>query len=134
MSLLCLFMYDVSFSQSCVSIGYDENGNRTQLTVDNCGAEKDIIKKDIRLMMPEKEYADGFDVYPNPTDGIINVKTNAGNELLSRYELYNVKGLLLNKSEFQNEVTIDIGNQPAGVYLLKIISGDDMCSDIIVKL
>ena len=71
-------------------------------------------------------------VYPNPSEGLISIRNN--NIGLSVYKIYNVKGLLICKDEFVDATTINIADQPAGVYLLKIISGEDECSKIIVKL
>lgn len=135
----CCLIYDGLFAQSCISVKYDANGNRMQLMIDDCGIKKDIIKKEmIRTeisengVIDELEYEDDVLLYPNPSEGIVNLKTNV--ELLSQYEIYNVKGLLICGGEFLDTATIDIRNQPAGVYLLKVICGESVCSKIIVKL
>ena len=50
------------------------------------------------------------------------------------YELFDISGILVLKNElFDAETEVDIGKMPAGVYLLKIINGDDVMSKMILK-
>lgn len=135
----CYLVYDESFAQSCISVRYDANGNRTQLMIDDCDIKKEIIKKDmIRTEMSENGTVDEFKyeedilVYPNPSEGIVSLKMKS--ELLSQYEIYNVKGLLICRGKFLDATTIDIRNQPAGVYLLRVVSGDEVSGRIVVKI
>ena len=133
--LLCQVNYDISFAQSCISMSYDSNGNRTHVSIDRCAIKKEIIKKDmIRNEMSEDEIEMHLSVYPNPNEGRVNVKMEAYGGILSRYEMYDVKGLLVCKGNFTDEVTINIENQRAGIYLLRIIGGENVFSKIILKL
>lgn len=136
MALLCHLICDVSCAQSCVSIKYDDNGNRVQLVVDDCGKKIDVKGKDmIRTGLSEKKYGDEVLIFPNPSKDIVNVKIDAVNiGLLSRYEMYNVNGVLIDKNVFQREIAIDVRNHPSGVYLLKVTNGDDVWSKVVVKL
>jgi len=55
-------------------------------------------------------------VFPNPTNGIINIQLNNGNAITSTV-LYSVTGQKLMES---NQDKIDISNLSNGVYLLKV--------------
>ena len=52
----------------------------------------------------------------------------------SQYEIYNVKGLLVDSGVFSDYSIINIENYTSGLYLIKIISRDKICSKVIVKL
>ena len=42
--------------------------------------------------------------------------------------------LIKNAKLYGNETKIDIGNTSAGIYILKIIHGEDVMSKIVLKL
>jgi hypothetical protein len=78
----------------------------------------------------------GVVVYPNPAQDVLNVSfAHAGD---SRLELYSVEGRLVFSHSFDKNgaVThsIDISTLPAGVYLLKVITGNSVVSSKITKL
>jgi hypothetical protein len=58
-------------------------------------------------------------VYPNPTKGIINIKSS-GSFNPHTIELYSIEGLLIEKRDYSS--TIDYSELSAGIYLLKVIS------------
>ncbi len=60
-------------------------------------------------------------VYPNPTSGIVNIKTTSGNAVLI---LRNSIGQLLYRQEVKEpgEVTIDLGQYAQGIYYIEINS------------
>ena len=57
-------------------------------------------------------------IYPNPTAGIINIDS----EFFSSVEVYSITGEYILQS---NSSKFDIRSQPAGVYVLKILSDDN---------
>ena len=59
------------------------------------------------------------DVYPNPTSGIINIKTNF-NEVLN-INLYSTQGQLI-KSEILNGKSVNYSGLDNGIYILSITS------------
>jgi len=67
-----------------------------------------------------KEYLDEniFTIYPNPTNGLINIDS----ERFSSVEVYSINGAFILKSTSKK---FDIRSQPAGVYVLKILSDDN---------
>ena len=131
--LLCLISYGLSVAQSCISMSYDANGNRVNMIIKECDIKNSIIKKDlIRNGVPDYEFEDDVLVYPNPNNGILNIKIDADSML--RYEISTINGLFLDKKEFYKMITIDIRAYPSGTYLLRIIGEKILCSKIIVKL
>jgi len=71
------------------------------------------------LATPSFDNAAQISVYPNPTNGILNVSVS---ESLSSIEVYNVLGSLVKKSQNSNQV--DISELSAGSYLAKITATD----------
>jgi uncharacterized repeat protein (TIGR01451 family) len=77
-----------------------------------------------------------FELGPNPTSGIFNVK-NSGKNIL-QVEISDSKGslcTLLSKEKLQQEtVTIDLGTAAKGIYLVKIITDNAVHFQKIIKL
>ncbi len=75
-----------------------------------------------------------FSVYPNPTDGMfyINVINNITPQ--SYIEITNLVGITVYSSLLNNNTTsIDISDQPNGIYLIKLTSNDKMITKKIIK-
>ncbi len=69
-------------------------------------------------------HSNGIDLYPNPTDGKINVSgVKAGN----RIQVYNSVGAAIRDIKVQNSIeTISLDNQPAGMYMIIISDQNKM--------
>ena len=118
------------YAQRCLVFKYDNDGNRIKRFVDNnCFETKN--REEVQEIVINEE----IEVYPNPTNGCINIKL--GDRLKDCEvccELYDVNGVLIIEKSFLNTVTeLDIGELPVGIYLLKIIHGNDVISKIILK-
>ncbi len=85
--------------------------------------------------VPEVFGYDEIEVYPNPTFGVFHLFIPAETRSkTATYELFDTSGLLMLGSQlYADETEIDIGDLPAGVYVLKIINGDDVLSKMILK-
>lgn len=70
-------------------------------------------------------------VYPNPAHNIINIKASTA---IKSVQLYDVQGRILQTSlANENISSIDISNQQAGIYFVKIISDKGMKVEKIMK-
>ena len=56
-------------------------------------------------------------VYPNPTNDIVNIETQ---ETLQNYEVYNVLGQQLQKGNFNGNNQINLHGATAGTYFIKV--------------
>ena len=118
-----------AIAQKCLSFNYDEDGNRiSRNVINNCLEMKEYMD------MEENQEVTDVSVYPNPTDGSFKIVMPQGisNEH-SSYLIYDLNGVLIVEKKLADETDVDIGNMSNGIYLLKIISGEETFSKIIVK-
>jgi endonuclease/exonuclease/phosphatase family metal-dependent hydrolase len=66
----------------------------------------------------EENEAAGFEVYPNPTDGTLFVKTWYDTDDLSTYRIINLMGQTLMTGEVTQ--TIDVAGLPTGIYVIQV--------------
>jgi len=66
-----------------------------------------------------------LDVYPNPSNGTFNIELGEG-AAVTTVEVINTLGstVLTSTRNFENLINIDIQNQPKGVYIIKVTSGN----------
>ena len=65
-------------------------------------------------------------VYPNPTDGLIKIEEKE----VERIEVYNIVGQLIKKTK---ENVLDISDQEAGTYIIKVITASGINTKQIIK-
>ena len=59
-----------------------------------------------------------FSVYPNPTNGVVNFKSNAS---VNSVQVYSILGnLVIDKSLEGNQTQFDLSNLPSGVYIANL--------------
>ena len=128
--LLSTVFNNIAQAQKCLVFRYDADGNRIKRTVDyNCNEMRDM-----EIVQEVFDY-DDVEVYPNPTCESFRIfMPEMTRQAVAWYELFDISGILVFKNElFDAETEVDIGKMPAGVYLLKIINGDDVMSKMILK-
>jgi hypothetical protein len=64
-----------------------------------------------------------IDIYPNPATNIININIDPKSTSITS-EIFNIEGRSMLKKSLVNESSINIEILPAGVYLIKVVSGD----------
>ena len=132
------------FSQDKVEYTYDAAGNRLSRTII---LESQLRSAAIAGQEPEEEtapqervYSDKIDqsnirIYPNPTKGILKIeitRTTEGNPI--HIQLYDISGrMLLNEPDAAPFTDLNISEQPAGTYLLKIFSDNRTTQWKIIK-
>ncbi len=67
---------------------------------------------------------DGISIYPNPTKNIINITSASIKN--SEVAIFNMLGEMVyqNNSSTKNTITVDLSNQPNGVYFVKVKTND----------
>lgn len=108
---------------------YDGAGNRVQrsILIVPEGKMEDTTATDELPPLPE-ELADGNSIkaYPNPTNGMLYVAVSAGllEEGPGRYWFYDLSGRILREGSIaQSMVTLNLGNEAQGIYILKVMAG-----------
>lgn len=66
-------------------------------------------------------------VYPNPTNDILNIKTQ---KTLYNYEVYNLLGQQIQKGVFNNPPQIDLRGAASGIYLIKLVTAQGITSTV----
>jgi hypothetical protein len=86
-------------------------GGGLSATIENCGGP----------IPPKDPIEDGLNVFPNPTDGVVNVK--APYKVLA-VRILDSNGLVLLEKKDINDVsfTLDISKARPGIYLLEVLS------------
>lgn len=122
-------------AQHCLDFKYDKSGNRIEMFVHDCGFEyKEQTREMIDEEISEEKINEDLLVYPNPNKGSFMVDIKDNNEVTASYLVFDATGTLVQKGECSINQMVDITNNPAGVYLLRIIKGEYVYSRVVVKL
>lgn len=71
----------------------------------------------------------GINIYPNPSQGIFTLESNGS--LISSMAIYNMLGEKIHNKQFtadNRRITIDLADQPKGIYLLQVKIGENLVS------
>ena len=78
----------------------------------------------------ENENSQAISVYPNPTSGLINIYCND----VKRIEVINAVGqIVMDMNVVDDSVSIDLSNQNDGVYMLRVITDNEIIVKRIIK-
>ena len=70
------------------------------------------------------------DIYPNPSDGIFNIK----GEGIRKVEVMNALGQIILSKEKENDfLQVDLSNRAAGVYLLRVITDNGISTNQLIR-
>ncbi len=136
--LLVLFMstgIQVIFPQTKVTFGYDAAGNRISRTIVISQLKSAPAPEEHTTVYSEMLSGIKLNIYPNPTDGILKVEIlNLPDKQTADIMLYNLSGqLIFTKKGIEESTEIDISNQQAGTYLMKIVAGEYQTEWKIIK-
>ena len=91
MGLLCLIGNVELFSQYCLNMSYDKNGNRNYYKIYDCGKDmRDYANDIVEIDVCEKNETEMI-VYPNPTNGKFIIEN--GDDMEYEMSLYDNKGV-----------------------------------------
>ena len=134
MGLLCLVSNGGLYSQHCLKMHYDRNGNRISFSAGECVKEwRGIASGDVEVDVREEPENEVM-IYPNPNNGRFRIELDNDTDDLVEMSVYDNKGVLVNSQKFTDVIDVDISCNPAGVYLLRISMGDDVRIVVVVKL
>ena len=121
-SQINVFWIDGSGNVSVMAVNSCGSSNKTSFAVaGNCGGVQSDISKS---SLPSNK----VNVYPNPTDGLVNVEFNAIKAGRYAIEVYDLNSRTVKRAEIDvvagnNKTKLDLKNLSKGTYLVKI-SGD----------
>ena len=147
LGIVCFLCCDQVQSQNQVTFGYDLSGNRisrvikltsllrsteeTNEELNEESTEEPVVQEIHSEMLKDFSVL----IYPNPTKGELTVKIQGlSEEKTANLRLYSAVGsLILQKTGVYDTEHLNISNQPSGIYVLKIISGDSSTDWKIIK-
>jgi WD40 repeat protein len=133
-----LAIWDVKTGKQLYDYNAESSFSTLALSNDNnfiiSAASQYILKwKVTELMTSMRNTSNGTDIlYPNPTNGQIEVKYNINKPNNFQYEVTNIQGIILNRNNLgfknigENVETIDVNNLPIGQYNLRIFSENEV--------
>ncbi len=107
-------LYDGDYDFGVTADGY-EDWTGGVFTVNGLDVDVDLVTMVIAEI---NELNSNINIYPNPTNGTINIEGNSDSEVL----ITDITGKIVFSGV--NITTVDLSNQNKGVYLIKIISRD----------
>lgn len=131
--MLCLGLSGDLYAQYCLSLKYDDNGNRVNLSVVKCFVScRGTEEQDVLEIYDDNDLM----VYPNPNMGEFDIEINDRDSDYDEcvLQIYDNKGVLIKTEEFVEKTRMDIRDNPAGIYLLRIIKGEKVCNRVVVKI
>ena len=126
------------YAQNTVKFTYDNCGNRIKRTLQLRKVEEN--GKNVETKSEYVSYATdsigavAVSLFPNPTEGRVMVSFSDNANATIDATLTTITGTIIERQRFvSNQHEFDLSSQPAGIYLLKLISGDETRTWKIVK-
>ena len=112
--------------QDKITFRYDAAGNRISRTIVISPRTTPVPDEEEEPVVYTELFADiQLKIYPNPTDGLVKVEiSNLPESQKAEIWLYAMTGkLITNIKNVSDIANINISNQPAGMYVMKIVAG-----------
>lgn len=127
-------------------IGMSANPNNTKyfqgkiddIVILSCPADSAMIQSLYSAQIGVSEHSikrNHIAIYPNPTKGLLNVELESGNQI-EEVIIYNQLGQSISQiiaTSNTNLMQLEISNLPAGIYLVKAVTGDGVLTERIIK-
>jgi len=105
---------------SSLSIADVTNDGKLDMLIGNYAGGAAFYKGDSSVSIQEKENIKKVNIYPNPTNGMINIDLSNNDLTNGSIAIINLLGeIIYYKKISTSKINVDIGNYPAGVYLVK---------------
>lgn len=134
---LALFLVAVPLASQAQTLyyDYDTSGNRKERSIHL--ENKSMVNDSSNAVIEDKTFADKvIRIYPNPTRGMLEVEIPIDSEKQEDIDITvtNITGQVIVKRRREpNITTIDLSNQPAGIYLMIIRKGKEISQWKIIK-
>ena len=119
-----------SYSVNCFDA--DNDGDKDILIINNGNNElflNQSITSDIQTF-----FHNGFEVFPNPVEGVFTITLESTPGLNATAGIYNVNGkMVLQQTLNSSTSTIDLSGYPAGMYLVRLIADGVSYEEKILK-
>jgi len=104
-----------------------ENGAYTVTVSDsnNCSSKSDSFIVAF-VGIAENATIAGLSIYPNPNSGKFEIKSNGQSTQHFKITIYNVMGEFIYTTEADNNLIVDLSNNPSGIYIIKIQTRDSI--------
>ena len=130
-TLFTLLFAISSYAQNSFEFSYDAAGNRTSRKVITLNPQK---KGEV---VEDQVVGINFTLNPNPTAGKMLILTDEAFSELEDREVfvYDLRGQIIYSEKItQNEIEIDLSNQPTGSYIVKLTARDFVHDWKVVKM
>ena len=143
LAMLCVTVSLQAQNEAVVRYTYDGNGNRITRTLQFRRIKDpngDATKNDAAAECSTEDMTGHFGtaditLFPNPTYGQFQVKverTDGSSEI--RALVTTLNGAVLDERQLTDGLNdFDIGRQPAGIYILRLMAGNEACVWKIIK-
>jgi hypothetical protein len=71
-------------------------------------------------------------IYPNPTNGLINISLNGSSNKTAIVEILNWEGKIIQTTEFHTEIVIDLTTNPKGLYFILIFFDNEIITSRVI--
>jgi hypothetical protein len=138
----CGLLLSVALSAQTITYGYDAAGNRVSRVIYFYETSEEIPPPEEEAEEQEQEaiYEEMLSemtvkIAPNPTEGLLRVTLeNMPKKTLGQIFLYNFNGKLITaQKNVRTSAELNITNQPAGIYVLRIVAGEQQTKWKIIK-
>ena len=122
-----LMLSGILSAQDKVTFHYDAAGNRISRTIVLTPRSATAPATEEQPKVYTEKLADiQLKIYPNQTTGLVKVEIqNLPEGQTAEIWLYAMTGKLINTyKDISNAVSINISNEPAGIYVMKITAGE----------
>ena len=126
LSLLWISFYPILHAQDTIAYRYDAAGNRISRTIVMSSRSAPAPPVEEQPVVYAEVFSDiRLKIYPNPTDGLLKVEIkNLPEGQTAQIWLYAMSGKLVTSlKDVSKETSINLSGQPAGVYVMRIVSG-----------
>ena len=124
--------YPVSFEMAASSVI-----ETTEIT-DSVDTDSQDINESVEMVATAVEnvafgISDGFKCYPNPVNQLLNVKLDKAKPG-DFYTIFNINGGKVFTGKIESSITtIDFGRYVPGIYLLKVVNGENVFNERIIR-